>query len=399
MKLRAQQALQKRRRSAFSRALRNNNTLEVILETAPDSQKKVAKKLKNFTEVKHVYENIPYVSIQVSPQEAAIMRESIENHAQNEFREQFSDLSPYLRRIEVAAPIKVPTLKKASTHIWNLERIGAYDAQMQTHGNGITVGIIDTGIDTDHPELQERFGNEIGYDFVEKNKNPKDEVGHGTHVAGIVAGQRYGVAPSSQLYSLRVLDKNGEGFESDTMAAIDWAISKDLDIVNLSLGAPFASQAFEDMCYAAAAAGLTIVAAAGNSKAGPAYPAAFGDPVIAVAATDRNDKHPAFSNIYDTNDISAPGVDVVSSVPWGYEAFTGTSMASPHVAGSLALAKSVGGSNLEQIMKENADPLGPSEKFGAGMVQVDRMVEASQSRLNFAQYGRTAVGMVKQIVW
>ena len=135
------------------------------------------------------------------------------------------------------------------------------------------------------------------------------------------------------------------------------------------------------------------MAAAGNEYYGPSYPAALNN-VVAVAAVDRNNEHAEFSNIYETNDISAPGVSIYSSVPGGYQEFSGTSMATPHVTGSLALGKSVkqgSPKELEERLKSSADELGSSldpenrKKYGVGLVRADKLVSGKASQQEWVQ--------------
>ncbi|PIN72951.1 hypothetical protein COV21_00590, partial [Candidatus Woesearchaeota archaeon CG10_big_fil_rev_8_21_14_0_10_45_5] len=152
-----------------------------------------------------------------------------------------------------------------------------------------------------------------GYDFVEKTGNPMDRSGHGTHVAGTAAGSYCGIARASRLYAIRVLDEDGSGSEADVMKGIEWALKSNIQIVNMSLGSPEYSEAFKEMCYYASSQGMIICAAAGNDgEPTYNYPSSF-EPVISVAAVDKRNKHAYFSNINDLVDISAPGVDIISS--------------------------------------------------------------------------------------
>ena len=148
-----------------------------------------------------------------------------------------------------------------------------------------------------------------------------------------------------------------------------------------------ASQALEEVCRYAWQQGVLLVAAAGNNGYGPSYPAAFGEPVIAVAAGDEDLQHPDFSSIWETNDISAPGVNIISTyLGEGYAQMSGTSMASPHVTGSLALAGSIGAAgDLEEIMKETANNDGYNEPdvFGAGLIRVDKMAQYLSQATSF----------------
>jgi subtilisin len=231
---------------------------------------------------------------------------------------------------------------------WGVKRINAGTVHAGGNsGTGVKVGIIDTGIDYNHPELAANYAG--GWDFVNTDADPFDDNKHGTHVAGTVAAVDndlgvVGVAPQASLYALKVLDASGSGDFSAVIAALEWAVDHGLQVTNNSYGSTqdpgtLAQQAFDN----AAAAGIVNVAAAGNSGncAGTGdsvtWPARY-DSVIAVAATDQNDVSPCFSSTGPKVELAAPGVNVNSTVPGGgFELLSGTSMASPHVAGAAAL--------------------------------------------------------------
>ena len=213
----------------------------------------------------------------------------------------------------------------------------------------VNVAVIDTGIDTNHPDL-----NVVGGEnFVFRGKNTFDDGnGHGTHVAGTIAAIDnnqgvIGVVPGANLYSVRVLDNSGSGSYSGVIAGIDWvAANADIiDVANMSLGGS-ASQAINDAVEAAIMAGVVFVVAAGNetTDACSKSPASAPNVITVSALDDRNgaldasDSFASFSNYGSCVDMVAPGVYIEST--WkggGYESISGTSMASPHVAGAAAL--------------------------------------------------------------
>jgi len=245
---------------------------------------------------------------------------------------------------------------------WGVERIGADPSSNATGGStgdGINVAVLDTGIDLDHPDLADNVEGEymalaeVGR--YRKNRAPDDDNGHGTHVAGIIAAEDnaqgvVGVAPDANLYAVKVLDQNGSGYLSDVIDGINWAESRntddtttnDIHVINMSLGADVGSPELSAAVSAAEKAGILIVAAAGNDGEAVDYPAAYPG-VIAVAATARDNTAPRWSSRGDGNgddevELAAPGVDIYSTYKDGsYETLSGTSMASPHVAGSAAL--------------------------------------------------------------
>ncbi len=266
---------------------------------------------------------------------------------------------------------------------WNLINIGVDKLSKRISGQA-SVAVIDTGVDYNHPALKHLFGGIKGYDFVDNDNEPMDENEHGTHVAGIIGGYadgtRIGVNISNcSLYAVRVLDANGAGSETDVLYGIEWCIDNDISIANMSLGSSAYSDVEAEVCRAAIENGVMIVAAAGNESYGPSYPASL-DGVMSVAAVDINNERAEFSNVWDTNDISAPGVEIFSSIPKGeYARFSGTSMATPHIAGVASLLSAyLNERNPEKfinLIKDTATKLGKEEEYGAGLVRIDRLFE------------------------
>ncbi|MDP3994113.1 MAG: S8 family serine peptidase [Candidatus Doudnabacteria bacterium] len=270
---------------------------------------------------------------------------------------------------------------------WGVERIGSGTVHDDDNkGVGVKVAIIDSGIDYTHPDLDANFTG--GYDFVNNDANPMDDNGHGTHVAGTVAAEDndtgvVGVAPLASLYALKVLNSSGSGYWSNIIAALQWAVDNGMQVTNNSYGAgsdPGATvkAAFDN----SAAAGIFHAAAAGNSGncAGKGnnvgYPARY-DSVMAVAATNKSDSRPCFSSTGVAVELSAPGVSINSTqLGGGYVKFTGTSMASPHVAGAAALVIAAGVTNNDEvraILNSTADDIGATGKdthYGYGLVNV-----------------------------
>ena len=224
-------------------------------------------------------------------------------------------------------------------------------------GNGVKVAILDTGIDANHQEFSS--GRIIGCESEMGKKEPtcNDLHGHGTHVAGIVGAEGFNLAAKGVAYDVsylidKVLDKRGSGSLSGIIAGIDWAVANDAQVISMSLGTSAYSNQNASDCDSwytsmttavnnAVAANVTVVAAAGNSgSSGVGLPACIGS-TIAIAAVDDNDKIASFSSVggaVKDHGISAPGVAIYSSLPGdNYASWSGTSMATPVVAGSIAL--------------------------------------------------------------
>ncbi len=268
---------------------------------------------------------------------------------------------------------------------WGVAHIGSGVVHASGNkGTGVKVAIIDTGIDYDHSDLDTNYVG--GHDFVNDDTDPMDDNGHGTHVSGTVAAEDnnagvVGVAPEARLYGLKVLSATGSGSWSDIIAALQWAVDNGIQVTNNSYSSSLnpggtVKAAFDN----SAAAGILHVAAAGNSGNprgkgnNVGYPARF-DSVVAVAATSSNDNRASFSSTGDTVELAAPGVNVNSTkLGGGYVQYNGTSMASPHVAGTAALVIAAGITDVRTQLQTTADDLGDSGRdpqYGFGLVDAD----------------------------
>lgn len=236
---------------------------------------------------------------------------------------------------------KTAPVPPAQTMLWGISQINADDVWLLGNtADPVKVGIIDTGISNTHPDLKANVKD--GVNTINPLKNWNDDNGHGSHVAGIVAGIDntigvVGVAPKADLYAIKALNSKGSGYLSDIIEGLGWAIANKMQVVNMSLGSASGNESFHAAVANAADAGITIVAAAGNSGGAVSYPAAYSE-VIAVSATDSDNKLAYFSSYGPEVDLAAPGVSVYSTYKGtGYATMSGTSMAAPHVAGVAAL--------------------------------------------------------------
>jgi subtilisin len=271
-----------------------------------------------------------------------------------------------------------PPPPPAETTPWGVTRVGG--APSSTAGAGVDVAVVDTGIDLDHPDLAANVGS--GTYFT--GSSPNDDNGHGSHVAGTIGAVDntigvVGVAPGATLHSVKVLDRRGSGWWTDVAAGIEWCADNGIEIVNMSLGAASGPSALKDACDAAEADGLLLVASAGNEGDGSlsttelSVPASYGS-VVSVGAVDDDDALAWWSNTNSDLEIAAPGVGVPSTYKDGaYKTISGTSMASPHVAGVAALywgaAASPKNDAVRGTLAETADDGGDARGFGAGIVR------------------------------
>ncbi len=255
-------------------------------------------------------------------------------------------------------------------------------------GEGVVIAIVDSGVDVDHPDLVERML--VGYNVVDDSTDVTDFQGHGTHVAGIAAASRdgegmVGVAPEASILPINIIGP----YTGISDFAIAYGIlvavypefvglpeSSKADVINLSLGGPFYSQAVQDAVNEAIQQNVVVVAAMGNdSKQVIQFPAAF-EGVIAVGATDPNDARASFSTTGPHISVSAPGERIFSTRPFNeYARLDGTSMATPHVAGAVALIRDkyegMSPSEVKYLLEQTASHKGAFDKeLGYGRIDV-----------------------------
>ena len=245
---------------------------------------------------------------------------------------------------------------------WGITRIKATDAQSKGFkGTGIKVAVLDTGIDYNHPDLKANYLG--GYDFVNKDNDPMDDHSHGTHVAGTVAAASNGIgvlgaAPQAGLYAVKVADSTGYCSYSNIIAGINWAVNNNANVITMSLGGTSSSSTLQSACDNAYSKGVVLVGAAGNSGGAVIYPAAYSS-VIAVSAVDSTNTRTSWSCYGPEVEFAAPGVSIRSTMPGGlYGSKSGTSMATPHVTGAVALLMSsdVTGTSYDSNKNGKWDP-------------------------------------------
>ncbi|GHB18120.1 MULTISPECIES: S8 family peptidase [Streptomyces] len=283
-------------------------------------------------------------------------------------------------------------------------QIGAPAAWARSYdGSGVKIAVVDTGIDATHPDLTGRVVAERNFSG---SPDARDRVGHGTHVASVAAGAgskdaRFkGVAPGAQLINAKVLDDRGVGDDSGILAGVDWAVAQGADVINMSLGSPdtLGIDPLEaQVNKLSAEKGVLFAIAAGNSGPGRGTVASPGsaDAALTVGAVDDDGLMADFSSVGPRTgdgavkpDITAPGVEITAAAatgtsgqnPPGYVSLSGTSMATPHVAGAAAILKQKNptwtGSQIKAVLTGSAKD-GSHSVFqqGAGRLTVDKAID------------------------
>lgn len=291
-----------------------------------------------------------------------------------------------------------PDADPLRTEQWALDALHLPAAQDASTGCGVTIAIVDSGVDLDHPDLRAHLVD--GIDLVDGDDRPDDPNGHGTHVAGIAAATAgngtgiVGAAPCASIMPVRVLDADGAGNDDVIATGIRFAADHGADVINLSLGeSGLAGRlrkggALNDAMRYANSAGAVVVAASGNEGTPRVRNYRPAVPVIVVGAIGPDGTPAEFSNFGDPRTLVAPGAEILSTTPLtpttifpdgteGYETLDGTSMAAPYVSGVAALLVAQGHdpAEVEQVLFETATGGGQDPRMGAGLVDAAAAVQ------------------------
>ena len=269
---------------------------------------------------------------------------------------------------------------------YSLSKMKVYDAWDLSKGDDVVIAVLDTGADFTHPDLQGKFVSR-GKDFVNRDDDATDDHGHGTHVSGIAAGATNngvgiaGVGYNAKVLPGKVLAASGSGDFGAIANGITWAADQGVKVINMSLGGRYGAASMESAINYAWSKGVVVVCAAGNDASpSPSYPAAY-ENCLSVVATDSNDRRASFSNYGNTVDVSAPGAGILSTVRGGrYDLMSGTSMASPNVAGVAALVWAAHpnwtNAQVRAALENTADNVGSANEFGHGRINAYRAVSS-----------------------
>jgi subtilisin len=289
--------------------------------------------------------------------------------------------------LQIGSQFQLPTAGKPFSRVdtskripWGLTAIQAPKLWRKTKGRGVRIGIVDTGIDSSHPDINTSV--ERGINLLNSNQPPTDDNGHGTHIAGTIvasnvsAGIR-GVAPKATLFPVKAFDHEGAAYVSDIILAIHWCISHRMNIINMSFGMSQYSTALHQAIKSAFNHDVIIVASSGNNgyKGNIDYPARFPQ-TVAVGATNKDQRIAAFSNQGKLVDLYAPGEAIYSTWPHArYNELSGTSMATAHVSGVIALllAKkpNLTVSRIKNILTLSAVPFNNKKKLSPRKGRLD----------------------------
>lgn len=276
---------------------------------------------------------------------------------------------------------------------YGVKLVGAPLEWKETMGEGIKVGIIDTGVCYTHPDLRNRIKDAANFTSEDKG-GVCDYVGHGTHVAGIVGAERngsgvVGVAPKVDLYIAKAFDKRGKTTYPSVERSLAWLIDKGVDVINMSFSSPNANRRYADAIRAVKRHGITMICAAGNEGAKEGntmgYPASFGE-TIAVSAVDINKHIADFNSKGSAAEIAAAGINIFSTyLNDGYATLSGTSMATPIITGAVAILQAKGlmryGRKLTpdeirlllNIYTEDLSGFGKDDRYGYGLFSFGRI--------------------------
>lgn len=282
----------------------------------------------------HPVRKLPKLGMVITHQQSAVHLDTMSNQLYTEPDTQ----------IRITEPLpNLPFADRRKSPIpWGVEKIGAHYAWNMSRGKGVRVAIIDTGISSQHPVIWANYRG--GVNILSPADEPEDYNGHGTHVAGIVAGwgkrmNLWGVAPRASIYAVKAFDRRGVANLSDLLAAINWCMEKQIDVINMSFGMGNVSELLRYAIQKAHNQGIVMVAASGNrgQRQMIDFPARY-DETIAVGSVAENGTISSFTNLGRGIDLFAPGEKIPSAwLNQSIRTMSGTSMAVPHVTGTIAL--------------------------------------------------------------
>ena len=318
---------------------------------------------------------------------------------------------------ETAGKKTFADVPKLGGNNWGADLVKAPSAWANGYtGKGVVVAVVDSGVDRNHDDLKDNIwtntkeipGNGIdddgngyvddvnGWNFDGNNNNTLDVAGHGTHVSGTIAGEKNdfgvtGIAYDAKIMAVKVLDDSGRGSDDAIAQGIRYAADNGANVINLSLGGSYPNSGLESALKYASSKGAIVVMAAGNeSGLQPGYPADYAHKTgIAVGAVDKNNNLASFSNLAGFNPltyVTAPGVDVYSTLPGNkYASWSGTSMATPHVAGVVALMLSANPNLTDaQVRQILADTSGNSTQAANSNFSLSSTTQSDQLFANIS---------------
>jgi len=287
----------------------------------------------------------------------------------------------------IPKPIPAPPIYGTDRVGWGLRRIGAPQVWEKLKRRRVRVGIIDTGIDFNHPDLTESIRGGINTIDGFPPQQFMDDYGHGTHIAGIIGAtgrnaRFFGINPYVDFYIVKAFDRRGKGNLSDIIEGLDWLFSNQVELINMSFSTMETNNTFRRAIQYLDGKGVVLVAAAGNDggRNSVNYPGRFPE-VIAVSATDKQDRIASFSSTGPEVNFCAPGVDIPSAWLNGqYKLKSGTSFAAPHISGIAADLLNYYGflppTKVKEMMASGAvkiTHLG-NEQQGLGIVELPRII-------------------------
>jgi len=295
-------------------------------------------------------------------------------------------------RMEEDSSVKIHALSRSAAALedgipWGVRHIQAPEAWSITTGHNVRVGVIDTGVDNSHPDLQNSVSR--GINLIYRSVPPHDDNGHGTHIAGTIAAANrlhgmIGVAPRATIHPVKAFDQNGTAFVSDIILGLDWCVRNRMHIVNMSFGMQNRSKSLQQAVQSAIRAGVAVVASSGNDGRSSEidYPARYGQ-TIAVGAINKQGRVASFTNRSSLIDIYAPGDKIVSAWIGGkYREMSGTSMATSHVSGAIALLiaykPGLTHEQIKELLQTSGKPLKSSKApHQVGELNVLRLLSAA----------------------